>query len=113
MYVILSIVLGFLAAFAGVPAAHRTDGGIDIDTARGRISVLYPDAFQAHWGFAADGAHAGARLAAFRIGVADMDAARNAVEDSGVAATLERHRVVVAPAHLFGAGLVLSTRSAS
>ena len=97
----------FLAAFANA-AAVPVDGGVSIDTGRGMISVLAPDAFRAHWGFAAESAHEGPRLAAFRLGVNDVAAALKAVESSGVSAVIEHHRAAIAPEHLFGTGLVLA-----
>lgn len=102
----------FLSVFTDA-AATPMEGGLSIDTGRGTISVLEPEAFHGRWGFAADGVHHGPRLAGFRLGVSDMPAALKAVEDSGVAAAIERHRAVIAPGHLFGTGLVLSPRSRS
>jgi len=100
----------FLAAFADA-AATPMEGGFSIDTGRGTISVLTPETFRAHWGFAPESAHEGPRLAGFRLGVNDATAALKAVEDSGVAAVIEHHRAVISPGHLFGIGLVLGPRS--
>jgi len=100
----------FLAAFADAAVAP-VEGGLSLDTGRGTISVLTPEAFRAHWGFAPESGHRGPRLAAFRLGVNDPAAALTAVEASGVAAVIEPRRAVIAPGHLFGAGLVLSPRS--
>jgi len=100
----------FLTAFADA-ATTPLNGGLSVDTGRGVISALTPEAFRAHWGFAPENAHEGARLAAFRIGVDDSAAALKAVEDSGVAAVIEHNRAVIAPGHLFGTGLVLAPRS--
>ena len=101
----------FMAAFAATGAHRVGRDGLAVDTARGRISMLNRPDFRAHWGFAAPAAHRGSGLAAFRLGVADMGKARAIVEASGMAAAIEPDRVVVAPEHLFGAGMVLAQRS--
>lgn len=100
----------FLAYFAD-SAARPMQGGLSIDTGRGTITMLDAEAFRTHWGFAPESAHEGPRLAAVRLGVRDVAAALKAVEHSGVAAVIERHRAVIAPGNLFGTGLVLAPRS--
>lgn len=105
-------IAAFMAAFAGREARILGGGGAVIDSGRGRITILTPKSFRAYWGFAAAAGHHGARLAAYRLGVADVETARHRVEDSGVTAVIERKRIVIAPEHLFGAGLVLAQRGA-
>ncbi len=100
----------FLAAFANAVAVP-VEGGLSLDTGRGVISVLTPDAFRAHWGFAAESAHEGPRLAAYRLGVNDAATALKAVEGSGVEAIIAQDRAAIAAEHLFGTGLVLAPRS--
>ncbi len=106
-----SEIAGFIAAFAGAEAHRVHLDGLVVDTERRRITMLNRHDFRAHWGFEPPAAHRNNQLAAFRLGVADMGKARALVEDSGVAAAVERHRVVVAPENLFGAGMVLAQRS--
>ncbi len=106
-------IAGFMAAFAGAKAHRAGIDGLEVDTGRGRITMLGREAFRAHWGFAPPASHHGNRLAAFRLGVSDMARARAIVEESDVAVAVERHRVIVSPEHLFGAGMVLASRDSA
>ena len=104
-------IAAFMAAFAGAGARRVGLDRLVVDTGRGRITMMNRQAFRAHWGFEAPTNHRGNRLAAFRLGVADIGRARGIIKDSNVAAAVERHRVVVSPEHLFGAGMVLAQRN--
>ena len=105
-------IAAFMAAFADAKARAMPAGGIEVDTGRGRLTIRTPADFGDHWGFAAPAGHPGARLAAFRLGVVDLATARDCVADSGVAAVTGRQRIVIAPRHLYGTGLVLAQRGA-
>jgi glyoxalase-like protein len=101
----------FLKAFSDVSDLKSTSSGITIETPRGEIQVMDPSAYRAH--FAADppDVSRGARLAALRFAVRDMDALRSALEQGGVAAVDHMGKRVVPPQTAFGATLVFELAS--
>jgi len=96
----------FLKAFSGVGDLKSTSSGITIETPRGEIQVMDPSAYQTHFAVEAPDVSAGARLAALRFAVRDMDALRSALQAGGVDAIGHIGRLVVPPQMAFGAALV-------
>ncbi|ALK09711.1 VOC family protein [Blastochloris viridis] len=95
---------GFLGSFSGRREMHATSLGIVITTARGEIAVMEPAVFANVFGFPPPASRGGMRLAAIRLGVADLAQARAALGRSGVA--VGRDRLAVPPAHAHGAALI-------
>jgi len=65
----------FLEAFTGQRDLLATSAGISIKTPRGEIQVMQPDAFRDRFGVEPPSTERGARLAALRFVVRDLDAA--------------------------------------
>ena len=95
----------FLKAFSDVSDLKSTSSGITIETPRGEIQVMDPAAYQAHFAVAAPDASRGARLAALRFAIRDMDALRAALEQGGVATIDHMGQRVVPPQTAFGTTL--------
>jgi len=83
-----------------------TSSGITIETPRGEIQVMDPSAYTTHFAVEPPDVSRGARLAALRFSVRDMDALRSVLEKGGVAATDHMGKRVVPPQTAFGAALV-------
>jgi hypothetical protein len=96
----------FLSAFAGERELLATSSGITVKTPRGEIQVMDPGAFQRHFGVEGPDVGAGARIAALRIAVRDMAAAKAALREGGVAAAEVMGRLVVGPGLAMGATVV-------
>jgi glyoxalase-like protein len=95
----------FLKAFSGVSDLKSTSSGITIETPRGEIQVMDPSAYKAHFAAAPPDVSRGARLAALRFMVRDMDTAKLAFEKGGVASAGHMGKLVVPPQNAFGATL--------
>jgi hypothetical protein len=96
----------FLKALSGVSDLKSTSSGITIETPRGEIQVMDPSAYKAHFAVEPPDVSRGARLAALRFAVRDMDALRSALEKGGIAAAAHMGKLVVPPQATFGATLV-------
>lgn len=93
----------FLSHFTGQREMTVTSMGIELDLAGGRLEVLTPVAFAYRFGVSAnDGAP---HFAAFRIGVADLDATQALLEKAGVPAQRRERQLVVAPDSGFGVAI--------
>ncbi|MEN3384178.1 MAG: hypothetical protein V7608_4222 [Hyphomicrobiales bacterium] len=95
----------FLKAFSDVSDLKSTSSGITIETPRGEIQVMDPSAYRAHFAAEPPDVSRGARLAALRFAVRDMDALRSVLEQGGVAAIDHMGKRVVPPQTAFGATL--------
>ncbi len=95
----------FLKAFSGSSDLKSTSSGITIETPRGGIQVMDPSAYKAHFAVAPPDVSRGARLAALRFAVRDMDALKLAFEKGGVAAVSHMGKVIVPPQDMYGATL--------
>jgi len=95
----------FLKAFSGVSDLKSTSSGITIETPRGEIQVMDPSAYKAHFAVEPPDVSRGARLAALRFAVRDMDALRSALETGGVGNVGHMGKRVVPPQDAFGATL--------
>jgi hypothetical protein len=95
----------FLKAFSGVSDLKSTSSGITIETPRGEIQVMDPSAYKVHFAVEAPDVSRGARLAALRFAVRDVDALRSVMEKGNVAGVDHMGRLVVPPQTAFGATL--------
>ncbi|MFN3656362.1 MAG: VOC family protein [Pseudolabrys sp.] len=96
---------GFFEAYSGGPAA-AVAGGFGITTPRGVIEVLTPAAFLHRFGTKPPDARSGARLAALRVKVPDVDLMQAVPELAGLAGLGEGDSVVVGQEDAMGAILV-------
>jgi hypothetical protein len=93
----------FLEGFTGVREVRATSAGLTVETPRGRITVLTPQAAAAIWGDAIDiPAFRTPRFAACSIGVEDLAAVRGCLEQASVPATGRAGRLVVPAAEAMG-----------
>jgi catechol 2,3-dioxygenase-like lactoylglutathione lyase family enzyme len=96
----------FLSAFVGERALEATSTGVTVHTPRGDIQAMDPTAFRIHFGVEAPDIAAGARIAALRIGVADVAAVRARLASQGVSASEKMGRLIVPPQQAHGAALI-------
>lgn len=96
----------FLSAFSGVRDLHSTSAGVTVETPRGAIQVMDPEAFRLHYGVAAPDVSAGARLAAAKFAVRDLAALRALLAKTDIAAAEHMGRIVIGPETALGATLV-------
>jgi len=98
----------FLSALTGERELQSSSSGIRLATPRGDIQVMDAAAFRSHFGVAPPDVSAGARLAALRFAVRDLDAAQAALKAGGVDAKSHMGNLVVAPENARGATLVFA-----
>jgi hypothetical protein len=96
----------FLSAFSGVGDVKSGANGIAVETPRGAIQVLNPDAYRMHIGTEPPDLSRGARLAAIRFAVPDTTLLKDMLGKGGVAFSEHRGNVVVAPDVATGATLI-------
>jgi hypothetical protein len=92
----------FFKAFAGVSDLTSTSSGITVETPRGEIQIMDPAAYRLHFGTEPPDISRGLRLAALRLFVRDMGAARAAAQG----AIEHRGRLVAGPQLAHGAAIV-------
>jgi hypothetical protein len=95
----------FLAAFTGA-GVSATTSGLVAKTPRGEIEVMEPAAFSRRFDVAPPVTARGARLAALRLAVADMTAARAVLQAGKIGFSEQGQRLVVGPDIALGATLV-------
>jgi hypothetical protein len=96
----------FLEAFTGEREAQATSAGIGIRTPRGRIQVMLPDAFRERFGADPPATGRGARLAALRFAVRDLEAVGRSLRVENLASSSRMGHIVVGPDTAMGATLV-------
>jgi hypothetical protein len=96
----------FLSAFSGVRDLHSTSAGVTVETPRGAIQAMDPEAFRLHYGVAAPDVSAGARLAAAKFVVRDLALLRELLGKTDIAAGEHMGRIVIGPETALGATLV-------
>jgi catechol 2,3-dioxygenase-like lactoylglutathione lyase family enzyme len=96
----------FLSAFSGVSDVKSGANGIAVETPRGAIQVISPDAYRMHVGTEPPDLSRGARLAAIRFAVPDQALLKGLLGKGGVAFSEHRGNVVVAPDVATGATLI-------
>jgi len=101
---------GFLCTFAEATDADATAAGLTVAIAGGAIEVLPPAGFSAEFASAPPDTSRGARIAALRFAVRDMDTAIAAVKTAGIDARTSADRIVVGPHIALGATLVFEPK---
>jgi hypothetical protein len=96
----------FLEAFTGQRDLLATSAGLSIKTPRGEIQVMQPDAFRDRFGVEPPATARGARLAALRFAVRDLDYAAHGLRTGAIPSSNRMGRVVVGPEIAMGATLV-------
>jgi hypothetical protein len=96
----------FLEAFTGEREAQATSAGIGIRTPRGRIQVMEFDAFRDHFGTAPPATKRGARLAALRFAVRDLETVERGLRAENLPSSDRMENLVVGPDTAMGATLV-------
>ena len=96
----------FLEVFTGEREAQATSAGIGIRTPRGRIQVMQPDAFRERFGTTPPATGRGARLAALRFAVRDLEAVGRSLRVENLASFSRMGHIVVGPDTAMGATLV-------
>jgi hypothetical protein len=96
----------FLSAFAGERELSATSTGVTVSTPRGSIQVMDPEAFRIHFDLEPPDVSVGARLAALRFRVGNMEIARATLRQGQVAAPERMSRIIVGPSVAMGATLV-------
>jgi len=92
----------FLQSFARANDVEVSDAMVKFVTTRGTITVVTPDGFAARYGVAAPDLGHGPRWGAFTVGVRDLVAAKEALQDGRVDFERSGRLVVVPPAKAFG-----------
>ena len=95
----------FLSAFTGERDLLATSAGISIKTPRGEIQVMKPDAFHDRFGTMPPAVQNGARLAALRFAVRDLDVAQELFSRANLPAQKRMGGVIVGPDTALGATL--------
>lgn len=95
----------FLSAFTGERELLATSSGISIRTPRGEIQVMTPAAFRDHFATEPPTTANGARLAALRFAMRDMDVTAKLLDQSGVPHHARMGRIVIGPGVAIGATL--------
>jgi Glyoxalase-like domain len=96
--------LGFLTRFVG--GHDVSSNGTMINTPRGGIELLDPTSWRLRYGIDPPDLTGGARLAAIRFLVRDLDVARTVLRHAKVPIDERRERLIVAPGTAYGATLV-------
>ena len=95
----------FLSAFTGERDLLATSSGITIKTPRGKIQVMTPNAFRDHFGATPPAVRSGARLAALRFTVRDLDAAQELLSRANLPVHERMGRLIIGPDTALGATL--------
>ena len=95
----------FLSAFIGKCDLLATSSGISIKTPRGEIQVMTPNAFRDHFGATPPAAQNGARLAALRLAMRDLDAAQDLFSRANLPVHERMGRLIFGPDTALGATL--------
>jgi catechol 2,3-dioxygenase-like lactoylglutathione lyase family enzyme len=100
----------FLSAFAGERELLATSSGLLLTTPRGEIQVMTPTAFRDHFGTEPPDVSDGARLAALRFAVGDLDKTAVVLDDAKIASERLMGRLIVGPDTALGATLSFESR---
>jgi hypothetical protein len=96
----------FLEAFVGPRGLVAGSSGITIKTPRGEIQMMRPGAFRDRFGTEPPTTEGGARLAAIRFAVRDLDAATEQVKSAATISSSRMGYIAVGPDRAMGATLV-------
>jgi catechol 2,3-dioxygenase-like lactoylglutathione lyase family enzyme len=95
----------FLSALTGECDLLATSAGLTIKTPRGDIQVMTPAAFGDHFGTEPPSVANGARLAALRFAVRDLDQAARLLQGGGLSVAERMGQLIVGPQTALGATL--------
>lgn len=96
----------FFEGLQGPESVTEEDGRLSVATARGSVIVLSERAWQdCYGGLPAPDLDAGPQIAAYTIGVADLDKGREITRNAAVAATDDIDRIVISPQDAFGVAI--------
>ena len=98
----------FLSAFTGERELLATSNGISVKTPRGRIDVMTPEAYAAHFDVAPPALTQGARLAALILTVRDGANVAALLDGARVATASRMGRIIVGPDTMMGAAIVFA-----
>ncbi len=98
----------FLSAFTGERALKSTSSGVTAHTPRGDLTIMDGAAFRSHFGVPPPDLAGGARLAAIRFTVRDIDALVATLDAGAVPHVLHMGHVVVRAQAAMGATLVFA-----
>jgi hypothetical protein len=98
----------FLGAFSGVSEVKSDARGISVQTPRGSIEVMNPQAYRDYAGTEPPDFTRGARLAAIGFAIRDKGRAAAAFEGGGVKTAERNRKIVVAPDIAHGATLIFA-----
>ncbi|MBZ0217329.1 MAG: VOC family protein [Fimbriimonadaceae bacterium] len=101
----------FLEGFSGSDQTEVSDSGTRIETPRGALSVVTPDAARADWGGALDGQSGSPRLAAYVVEVDRLDAVRGILSAENIPCDDREDRLIVAPSDALGVAVAFVERS--
>jgi catechol 2,3-dioxygenase-like lactoylglutathione lyase family enzyme len=96
----------FLEAFAGPRGLVSTSSGISIRTPRGEIQMMKPGVFRDRFGTEPPTTERGARLAAIRFAVRDLDAATEQVKTAATISSSRMGYIALGSDNAMGATLV-------
>ena len=102
----------FLSAFSGERELPATSAGITVKTPRGEIQVMAPAAFRDRFGVEPPGIENGARLAALRFAVGNVDTAKTLFEAANLGFLEGMGRLIFGPEIAMGATLVFESNRA-
>lgn len=99
----------FMTGFTGVDEVSRDDGELRIQTGRGTVTMLSPEAWQRHFpaAYAPDLGN-GPRLAGYRVIVDELGKARDCLEAGEIGFVQDGGRLEIGPADAFGTMIILS-----
>jgi hypothetical protein len=95
----------FLSTFTGQRELLATSSGISVRTPHGEIQVMTPEAFGEYFDIAAPNIAQGARLAALRFGVRDLQATGELLRAAGFVVLPHQGRILIKPSTAMGATL--------
>jgi catechol 2,3-dioxygenase-like lactoylglutathione lyase family enzyme len=95
----------FLSAFSGERELLATSSGLTVQTPRGEIQMMTPNAFRQHFDAPPPDVTSGPRLAALCLTVREPDATRAMLREAGVPFEEVVGRIVIAPEQAMGATL--------
>lgn len=97
---------GFLSVFTGGEALDNPSGSVSVQTDRGEIQVMHPHAFRDLTGAEPPSLSSGARIAALRLRVRDMDVLYARLAAQNIPSENRATAVIINVSHAMGATIV-------
>ena len=96
----------FFGGLQGPDAATEEGDSLKVATARGSVAVMGEQGWRENYGgLAVPDLGSGPQIAAYTIGVADLDKTREIVQDAGIAMMDDGSRIVIGPQDAFGVAI--------